>query len=128
MSQICYAAYNEDFITLADSIFKKLGKQVDIRIFDPENPQKLTESGFRIILARGGTAMKIRKTLDLPVVEIPIPFEDMIQALIDAGKIGSRIGIVGFTNLLQGLEKLNPLLNINIKHLFLSLIKTNKYV
>ncbi|MDX9800530.1 MAG: sigma 54-interacting transcriptional regulator [Spirochaetia bacterium] len=120
MSQICYAAYNEDFITLADSIFKKLGKQVDIQIFDPENPQKLTESGFRVILARGGTAMKIRKTLDLPVVEIPIPFEDMIQALIDAGKVGSRIGIVGFTNLLQGLEKLNPLLNIKIKQVLAS--------
>ena len=118
MSQICYAAYNEDFIVLADSIFKKLGKKVDIQIYDPENPQKLLEQGFRVIIARGGTAIKIRKTLNIPVVEIPIPFEDMIQALIKAGTIGKKIGVIGFNNLLKGLDRLNPILNVNIKQIF----------
>lgn len=117
MSRICYAAYNEDFIELAKGIFKKLGKEIDIQIYDPENPEKLMEKGLRVLMARGGTAMKIRKAVDLPVVEIPIPFEDMIQALNTASRIGRRIGIVGSGNLLQGLDKLNPLLNVQIQQI-----------
>ena len=114
MSRICYAAYNEDFIKLAGGIFKKLGKDIDIQIYDPENPQELMKQGLRIIIARGGTAMKIRKAVDLPVVEIPIPFEDLIHALNQASRIGNRIGVVGSGNLLQGLDNLNPLLNVKI--------------
>ena len=120
MSNICYAAYNEDFIVLADTIFRKLGKNVDIQVYDPENPDKLLESGFRVIIARGGTAMRIRKALNVPVIDIPIPFEDMIQALIDASKFGRNIGVIGFNNLLKGLERLNPILNVNINQIFAS--------
>ncbi len=118
MSQICYAAYNEDFIALADGIFKKLGKDVDILVYDPENPRALLKRGCRVVLARGGTAMKIRRALDVPVVDIPIPFEDMIRALTDAARIGGRIGVVGFTNLMKGLDSLNPLLNVSITQVF----------
>ncbi len=114
MSRICYAAYNEDFIALADGIFRKLGKEVDIQVYDPEHPEELMKQGLRVILARGRTATKIRKQLDLPVVEIPVPFEDMIQALNEASRIGNRIAVIGFGNLLQGLDKLNPLLNVSI--------------
>lgn len=118
MSYICYAAFNEDLIQLADSIFKKMGKDVDIQIYDPKNPQKLIEKGFKVILARGGTAMRIRNSLNIPVVEIPIPIEDMIQALIKASKIGPNIGVIGYDNLWKGLELINPLLNVNIKQVF----------
>ncbi|WP_313233729.1 sigma 54-interacting transcriptional regulator [Tissierella praeacuta] len=118
MSYICYAAFNEDLIELADSIFKKMGKDVDIQIYDPQNPQQLVEKGFKVILARGGTAMRIRNSLNIPVVEIPIPIEDMIQALIKASKIGPNIGVIGYDNLWKGLELINPLLNVDIKQIF----------
>ncbi|MBU5255569.1 sigma 54-interacting transcriptional regulator [Tissierella praeacuta] len=118
MSYICYAAFNEDLIELADSIFKKMGKDVDIQIYDPQNPQQLVENGFKVILARGGTAMRIRNSLNIPVVEIPIPIEDMIQALIKASKIGPNIGVIGYDNLWKGLELINPLLNVDIKQIF----------
>lgn len=120
MKNICYAAYNEDLIPLADRIFKKLQKDVAIQIYDPGNPQKLVDSGFKVIMARGRTAMRIRHSTNLPVVEIPIPFEDMIQVLIKASEMGKNIGVVGFSNLLKGLDLLNPLSNINIKQLFAS--------
>lgn len=118
MKYICYAAYNEDFIPLAEETFKKLGKEVDIQVYDQQNPQRLIERGIKVVLARGGTAMRIRNTLDMPVVEIPIPFEDMIQALLKASKMGKKIGVVGYNNLLKGLDLLNPILNVNIKQEF----------
>jgi PAS domain S-box-containing protein len=120
MKYICYAAYSEDFVLLADEIFKKFKKNIDIRIWDPRNSQKLVEDGIKVILARGGTAMRIRKTLDIPVVDIPIPFTDIVQALLKASKMGENIAVVGYDNLLKGLDLLNPLLNINIKQVFAS--------
>lgn len=53
MKYICYAAFNEDFIELADGIFKKMGKDVGIQIYDPENPSDLIDRGYKVILARG---------------------------------------------------------------------------
>lgn len=118
MKYICYAAYAEDFVILADKIFKKLGKDIDVRVWDPKASQELIDNGVKVILARGGTAIKIRNMLDIPVVDIPIPFEDMIQALLKASTYGENIGVIGYNNLLKGLDLLNPLLNVNIKQIF----------
>ncbi|SKC45574.1 sigma 54-interacting transcriptional regulator [Maledivibacter halophilus] len=120
MKYICYAAFSEDFVILAEKIFKKLGesKNVDIRVWDPQKPQEVVDDGIKVIMARGGTGIRIRNTLDLPVVEIPIPFEDIMKTLLKASKIGKNIGVIGYNNLLKGLDLLNPLLNINIKQRF----------
>lgn len=118
MAYICYAAYNDAFFPLARDIFQALGKEVDIKIYDHENPQKLLERGAKVVLARGGTAMRIRNTLNIPVVEIPIPFEDMIEVLLKASKMGNNIAVVGYKNLLKGFDLLNPILNINMKQVF----------
>jgi len=118
MQYIYYAAYNEDFIPLTIQIFHELGIDAGTVVYDTQNPQKLIEIGAKVVLARGGTASRIRETLDIHVVDIPIPFEDMIRALTKASKMGKNIGVVGYDNLLSGLELLNPLLNINIKQVF----------
>jgi transcriptional regulator with PAS, ATPase and Fis domain len=118
MGDICYAAYNEDFIPLAKKIFNEMEKDVQIKIYNRENPEALLENGAKVFLARGGTAKRIRTNLNVPVVEIPIPFEDIIEALSKASIQGKNIGVIGYDNLLQGLELLNPLLNINIRQEF----------
>lgn len=118
MPHIYYAAYNEDLIPLTIQIFKDLGKDVGAMVYDHQNPQKMLETGAKVLLSRGDTANRIRSKLDIPVVEIPIPFDDMIKCLLEASKMGKNIGVVGYNNLLSGLELLNPLLNINIKQVF----------
>lgn len=118
MPHIYYAAYNEDLIPLTLQIFQDLGKEVGAMVYDQQNPQKLLETGAKVFLARGATAKRVRNNLDIPVVEIPIPFDDMIKCLLEASKMGKNIGVVGYNNLLSGLESLNPLLNINIKQAF----------
>ncbi|WP_312813331.1 sigma 54-interacting transcriptional regulator [Sedimentibacter sp.] len=118
MPHIYYAAYNEDLIPLTIQIFKDLGKDVGAMVYDHQNPQKMLETGAKVLLSRGDTANRIRSKLDVPVVEIPIPFDDMIKCLLEASKMGKNIGVVGYNNLLSGLELLNPLLNINIKQVF----------
>ena len=114
MSQIWYAAFSEDFVEQAQKIFKKLDKDVIVTVWDPELVPEMLRRGVSVILGRGATALRIR----LPVVEIPIPFEDMADTLIEASSYGRNIGVIGYNNLLSGLERLNPILNVSIRQIF----------
>ena len=118
MSQIWYAAFSEDFVEQAQKIFKKLDKDVIVTVWDPELVPEMLRRGVSVILGRGATALRIRKVVDLPVVEIPIPFEDMADTLIEASSYGRNIGVIGYNNLLSGLERLNPILNVSIRQIF----------
>lgn len=118
MSQIWYAAFSEDFVEQATRIFKKLGKDVIVTVWDPELVPEMLRRGVSVILGRGATAVRIRQVVDLPVVEIPIPFEDMADTLIEASQYGRNVGVIGYNNLLSGLERLNPILNVNIRQIF----------
>lgn len=118
MSQIWYAAFSEDFVEQAKRIFKKLGKDVIVTVWDPELVPEMLRRGVSVILGRGATAVRIRQVVDLPVVEIPIPFEDMADTLIEASQYGRNVGVIGYNNLLSGLERLNPILNVNIRQIF----------
>lgn len=118
MSQIWYAAFSEDFVEKAQRIFKQLGKDIIVTVWDPELVPEMIRRGVVVILGRGATARRIRQAVDLPVVDIPIPFEDMADTLIQARRYGRNIGVIGYNNLLSGLERLNPILNASIRQIF----------
>lgn len=118
MSRVWYAAFSEDFVEPAKAIFKKLGRDVTVGVWNPDLLSGMRKSGVRVILARGATAIRIRKMTDMPIVEIPIPFEDMVDTLILASGYGKKIGVIGYNNLLGGLELLNPILNVDISQVF----------
>lgn len=118
MSSIWFAAFSQDFVEPAKEIFRKLSKDVKVQVWDPEILHNMISDGVQVILARGATAIRIRKITTLPIVEIPIPFEDMVDTLIEASSYGRNIGVIGYNNLLGGLELLNPILNVNIRQVF----------
>lgn len=118
MSKIWYAAFNEDFVEQAREIFHKLDKDVIVTVWEPDLVPEMLRRGVSVILGRGATAERIRGTVDLPVVDIPIPFEDMADTLIEASRWGTNIGVIGYHNILGGLERLNPILNVNIRQIF----------
>lgn len=118
MSQIWYAAYSHDFVESARAIFAKLEKDVCVTVWNPTLAPEMIRSGVRVILGRGATAKRIRESVSVPVVDIPIPFEDMVRTILEASKYGKQIGVIGYDNLLSGLELLNPILNVNIRQVF----------
>lgn len=118
MSQIWYAAYGDEFVEPAREIFKKLGRDVCVTVWNPELVPEMLRSGVRVIMGRGATAKRIRAAVNVPVVDIPIPFEDMVRTIIEASRYGTQIGVIGYDNLLSGLELLNPILNVNIRQVF----------
>lgn len=115
---ICYAAYNGIFAEAAKRIFEKLGKDVWVQVWDPDDLAFVQNDKIKVIIARGGTAINIRAAVDKPVVEIPIPFDELIKALLKASTLSKSIGVIGYTNLLNGLELLNSIINVDLKQVF----------
>lgn len=73
------------------------------------------EAGAQVIVSRGGTALAIRKAWDGPVVEISVSAYDVLRALHQARTIGSRIGLVGFSNVVLGAHDLGSILGMQIE-------------
>lgn len=117
MSQFWYAAYSPVFVDMARNAFEKMGKDVHVEVYTPARLEAMEAAGVRIILARGMTAQRIRAFTDIPVVEIPVTFEDLMSALLAASSLGSRIAIIGYHNVMQGIERLNPIMNVNIRQI-----------
>lgn len=123
MKQIGYVAPNIEMVEIAANIFKEYGDHVAIETISSDmgiqSAKKLVQQGAKVIISRGGAAIAIKNSLHFPVVEIPITFEDVAVAISQATAIGRSIAIIGFNNLLNGLELLNPLLRIDLEQVYI---------
>ncbi|HZK72203.1 MAG TPA: PrpR N-terminal domain-containing protein, partial [Clostridia bacterium] len=122
VSQIGYIAPNMKMAMIAKNVFSEHGIEVAVEIGNIENgadkAEALAKKGVKAFIARGGTTLSIRNRLDVPVIEISIMIEDIVNALLKASRFGNKIGIIGFYNLLNGLESFNPLLKIELKQVY----------
>lgn len=122
MIRVGYIAPNMKMATRAKKIFSEYGVDVAIEIGNLEEgadkAEILFKKGVKAFIGRGGTVLSIRKRLNVPVVEIPITTEDIAKALLEASKFDNKIGIIGFYNLLKGLESFNPLLTVDLKQVY----------
>lgn len=114
MPDICYGAYNHAFIPEVEAYAKTRDIKLHTVVYDPKRPESLIEGGAKVVIARGLTARKIRHQTSLAVAEIPIFFDDIAQAIIQASKISNRIAIVSYSNFITKLDELNPLLQVEI--------------
>lgn len=60
MKRIYYAAYNEAFISMVEKTFNEIGKEIGILVYDKNNPNELIDLGAMVVIARGGTAKRIK--------------------------------------------------------------------
>ncbi len=124
MGKIGYIAPNIRMATIASDVFDEHGVEdvfIEIGNIDRGADKAVSlvkEKGVKAFIARGGTALAIRQRLNLPVIEIPIFTEDIARALLKASKFGGTIGVIGFYNLLKGLESFNPLLTVEIRQVY----------
>lgn len=114
MNEVCYVAYRAEFQQKAQRIFNENEAHADTMVYSPETLAALPHHKYRVLIGRGKTAWNLREQLKIPVVEIPIFFEDIMQALLKASDMGYRIGIIGYGNFLNGLDMINPILNVEI--------------
>ena len=76
--------------------------------------KEMEANGAEVLLARGGTALLIRKNVQIPVLSFPISTIDILSCLNEATAYGSNILIVSFLNRKIGLEFLEELFDIRI--------------
>jgi PAS domain S-box-containing protein len=69
--------------------------------------KKAVKSGANIIISRGGTGNLIKNNLSVPVVRVEISGYDIIQAISQAMRYSSNIGVIGFENLVKSAEQMN---------------------
>lgn len=74
------------------------------------------EQGVEAIISRGGTARIIEEAVQsIPVVEIPVSPYDLLRDIYSAKKYGKNIFVIGFQNVIEGVELLGPILDINMR-------------
>lgn len=72
------------------------------------------ESGFDIIISRGGTAELIESTVPIPVVEIEVSGYDMLRVLTLVKDFSGKTAIVGFPRIAEGAATICEILDIDI--------------
>lgn len=110
MFDICYIAYDPYFKERAERFLLTLRLELSVVVMTEGILERVVAEGAKVILARGGTAERLRQKHLVPVVELPISVQDVVSALVAASRKGTQVGIIGYGNFLGGLEHLNPLL------------------
>lgn len=95
-------------------------KEVHVEYFQLNEHEKkvakLIEQGYEIIVARAGTANRIKKSgLNVTVVELPVMNVDIIRAVEAAKVYGSNIAVVAYPAMMLGMNSLTPYLNISFE-------------
>lgn len=77
----------------------------------------LVETGCEIIIARAGTASRLKSSnIKATIIEIPVTAFDIIRAVTTAKAYGANIAVVAYSSMVQGIECLTPLLGFALHY------------
>ncbi|MDR7868370.1 MAG: sigma 54-interacting transcriptional regulator [Sporomusaceae bacterium] len=84
-----------------------------------EIARRAEAGGADVIVARGGTAELIENSgIQVPVIEIPITFQDLAESLLKAkqvtGLANPRIAVLAFKNMIRSIEVFARVMDINL--------------
>ncbi|MEW6719409.1 MAG: sigma 54-interacting transcriptional regulator [Thermodesulfobacteriota bacterium] len=79
--------------------------------------KRAVNGGAEVIVSRGGTALLIGRTLNVPVVEIEVSPYDILRCLYRLREYQGVIGITGFRNVVYGCESLGNILGMKIRQI-----------
>jgi len=81
--------------------------------------RQAVKNGAEVIISRGGTAMLIAQSIDVPVVEIKVSPFDMIRCLMKLRDYQGPIGVIGFPNFVYGCESIGMTLGIELRRIII---------
>lgn len=77
--------------------------------------KNLNSDKIDVIISRGGTALLLKKLINIPVVEINVSIYDVLRTLRLAQNFDGKLAVVGFQNITDRANVLNELLNLNLE-------------
>ena len=109
---------------LAAEINEKYNLKVIIRESSNYSVEALIEEAkkFKIdaLICRGGFALKLKEyQMEIPVVDIPVTGFDIIEAIYEARKVSKKIAIIGFSNVIQGVPRIEKILGIDRSRVYI---------
>ncbi|MBB6215112.1 PAS domain S-box-containing protein [Anaerosolibacter carboniphilus] len=76
----------------------------------------LMNSPFEVLVARGGTDELLRKSgIEIPIVTIPITSMDILRAMKAGEKIGSKMALIAFQNMMSAVENYEEVMEYEIE-------------
>lgn len=108
----------EELGYLCEEVCLELSERAEIKVGNLTEGIKLAgrleRSGIDAIITRGGTALLIERAVQIPVIRIEVSTVDIIRALIKARGFGQTIAVIGFRNVIYGIEEIAELLEIEV--------------
>ncbi|MCR4429936.1 MAG: sigma 54-interacting transcriptional regulator [Tepidanaerobacteraceae bacterium] len=118
MNNILLIAPYEDLEKTAKDVIKEYNLPVDViqgNLSDGASIAKhAEEKGVEVIISRGGTYQVIKNAVNIPVVEIQVSAFDILRALKDLLDYRGPIGIVGYENVVFGIDTLIDVLKLDL--------------
>ncbi len=125
MGKIAFIAPYEEIFTIGKKVVADLGfsDRVDCYLGwlgkGVEIARKLEADGADVIISRGGTAELIaRSGIQVPVVEIPISFQDLAEVLLKVKEITAlehpRIAVLAFRNMMKNIDVFVRVMNLDL--------------
>ncbi|RKL63832.1 PAS domain S-box protein [Thermoanaerobacteraceae bacterium SP2] len=118
MNNILLIAPYEDLEKTAKDVIKEYNLKVDViqgNLSDGASIAKhAEEKGVEVIISRGGTYQSIKNVVSIPVVEIQVSAFDILRALKDLLDYRGPIGIVGYENVVFGIDTLIDVLGLDL--------------
>ncbi len=118
MNNILLIAPYEDLKETAERIVKENSLNVDVVQGNLSNGVRIAKeaerNGVEVIITRGGTFQAIKQVVEIPVVEIQVTAFDILRAFKDLKYNKDPIGIVGYGNVVFGIDTLTEVLGLNL--------------
>lgn len=78
--------------------------------------ERIHLEGYHLIISRGGTARLLSKHSYLPVIDIQVSGFDILRLLTLVKGYQSRIEMIGFQNVIEGIISVSSLMNMDISY------------
>lgn len=117
MKIVLVAPYNE-MVQDAQEVCRMYGELIDIVVGKMGSglraAKRAVEDGAGVVISRGGTWTLLSEALSIPVVEIAVTPYDVLRALQKARNYGNKIGIAGFSNVINSMSEWSTMLNVDV--------------
>lgn len=104
MKCVLIAPY-EDLLELAEGLRREFRWDLEVAVGDlhqgVELAREYERDGARVIISRGGTYELIKRAVSIPVIEIKVSADDLIEEFLQARAERKRLALAGFRNVIQ---------------------------
>lgn len=95
----------EELLELAEGLNREFRWDLEVVLGDlhqgVEVAREYERDGARVIISRGGTYELIKRAVSIPVIEIKVSADDLIEEFLQARAERKRLALAGFRNVIQ---------------------------